>query len=142
MFKKLSIFAVLSIIVCGVLHAAPQRFMAALGTNTVVEFDVDRAFQLVDVTATTNGVAADVTVRRIWVSESYVVYDKVETNLWGTVETNSVVAGPITEEVTNTVYDSTSDTLPTPYVFLTDEVIQADFGSVTNGVIRMVGSDE
>ena len=142
MFKKLSILAVLTVVFCGVLFAAPQRFMAALGTNTVVEFDVDRAFQLVDATATTNGVAVDFTVNRIWVSESYVVYDKVETNLWGTIETNSVVAGPITEEVTNTVYDSTSDTLPTPYVFLTDEVIQVDFDTVTNGVVRIVGSDE
>lgn len=132
----------LSLVLCGVAVSAPQRFMAALGTNSVVEFDVDRAFQLVDATATTNGVAVDFTVNRIWVMESYVVYDKVETNLWGTVETNPIPAGPILEEITNTVYDSTSDTLPTPYIFLKDEVIQTDFNSVTNGVIRLVGSDE
>lgn len=132
----------LSLVLCGVAVSAPQRFMAALGTNSVVEFDVDRAFQLVDATATTNGVAVDFTVNRIWVMESYVIYDKVETNLWGTVETNSITAGPILEEITNTVYDSTSDTLPTPYIFLKDEVIQTDFNSVTNGVIRLVGSDE
>jgi len=142
MIKKLSIFAALSLVFCGAIFAAPERFMAALGTNTVAEFDVEKPFQLVDVTATTNGVAADVIVSRIWVSESYVIYDKVTTNLWGTVETNSTVAGPIREEVTNTVYDSTSDTLPTPYIFLKDEVIQADFGSTTNGVVRMVGSNE
>ena len=132
----------LSLVLCGVAVSAPQRFMAALGTNSVVEFDVDRAFQLVDATATTNGVAVDFTVNRIWVMESYVIYDKVETNFWGTVETNSITAGPILEEITNTVYDSTSDTLPTPYIFLKDEVIQTDFNSVTNGVIRLVGSDE
>jgi len=104
--------------------------------------DCERAFQLVDVTATTNGIACDVTINRIWMSELFVQYELVETNLWGTVETNLVLAGSVLEEITNTVYDSTSDSLPTPYIFLVDEVIQASFGSVTGAVLRIVGSDE
>jgi len=142
MTKTLSILAALAVVFCGALLAAPQRFMAALGTNTVVEFDVDRAFQLVDVTATVDGVETNgVVVSRIWVYDQFVIYDKVVTNFFGTVETNSTPAGPITHEITNEVYDASSDTLPTPYLFLVDEVVQVT-ASVTNAIIRIVGSDE
>lgn len=140
--KKLLVILTVVVSICLGVYSAPQSYRVALGTNSIVEMDVDKAFQLVDVTATTNGVACNVTVKRIWVSELLVQYDKVTTNLWGTVETNATIAGSVTEEVTNTVYDSTSDTLPTPYIFLRDEVIQADFGSVTGAVLRIVGSDE
>jgi hypothetical protein len=142
MIKTLSILAALAVVFCGMLLAGPQRFMAALGTNTVVEFDVDRAFQLVDVTATVDGVATNgVVVSRIWTYSQFVIYDQVVTNLYGTVETNSIKAGPIPYEITNEVYDASSDTLPTPYVFLVDEVVQVT-ASVTNAIIRIVGSDE
>ena len=143
MTKTLSILAVLAVVFCGVtLLAAPQRFMAVLGTNTVVEFDVDQAFQLVDVTATVGGAATtNVVVSRIWVYDQFVIYDKVTTNFFGTVETNSIKAGPITHEITNEVYDASNDTLSTPYVFLVDEVVQVTF-AVTNGIIRIVGSNE
>ena len=141
MIKTLSIFAILVLVSCGALFAGPQRFMAALGTNTVVEFDVKRAFQLADVTATVDGVATNgIVVSRIWVYDQFVIYDKVTTNFYGTVETNSIKAGPITHEITDEVYDASSDTLPTPYTFLVDEVVQVTT-SVTNAIIRIVGPD-
>ncbi len=148
---------ILTLAICGALAtaviAAPQfakfrshsgavaSYLSHSGTNSTieVEWDYDIPFRLAEVTATTNGIATDVTINRIRYYESAVAGTEVVTNFHGLVLTNSVNTYTRTI-LTNEVYDSTSDTLPDNQYFLNRDILQADFGSVTNVTLQVVGT--
>lgn len=120
---------------------AIMAYIANLGTNSVIEYDYTYAVPslLAEVTATTNGVATDVIVSRVWNYSREKVETVVSTNLFGNAETNIYNAGFELVEMTNELYDSTSDTLPTPHYFLQGDVVRITTGSVTGATIRVMG---
>ena len=97
-------------------------------------------YRISDVTATTNSVATAVKLYRIETFEVSYKLQEVTTNFWGTVETNTADYGTKVNYITNEVYDSASDTLPVASWFLPKDILLADFDSVTNVQLRVVGT--
>jgi len=120
---------------------AVASFIANSGTNTSVEvlYEGEIPFRLFEVVATTNGVATDVAVSRIWYLEVQTTETEVSTNMFGTVSTNNIQVWTRSLQ-TNEVYDSTSDTLPVASYFIQTDVFVADFGAVTNVALRVLGT--
>jgi len=118
-----------------------MAYVTGLGTNTTVEFDYTSYVpcRLSEVNATTNGAETAVTVSRIWVYQR-AQYDSTITTNFGLVETNDYFAGYVTQEITNLVYDSSSDTLPVAGYFQYGDVVQVKTGTETGAVVRIIGT--
>lgn len=118
-----------------------MSYVTGLGTNSVVEFDYTSYVpcRLSEVNATTNGTETAVTVSRIWVYQR-AQYDSVVSTNFGQVETNDYFAGYVSQEITNLVYDSSSDTLPVAGYFQYGDVVQVTTGSETGAVVRIIGT--
>ncbi len=120
-----------------------MSYVAGLGTNSIVEFDYASAVpcRLAEVNATTNGIDTAVVVNRIWVYQRARTVTEVTTN-FGYSVTNVYHAGYVTEEVTNQIYDSSTDTLPVAGHFIDGDVVQVSLNSVTGAIIRLTGTAE
>jgi len=118
-----------------------MTYVTGLGTNTTVEFDYDSNVpcRLSEVNATIDGTETNVTVSRIWMYQR-AQYDTTISTNFGIVETNDYFAGYVSEEVTNLLYTSSSDTLPVAGYFQRGDVVQVDTGSATNAIIRLIGT--
>jgi hypothetical protein len=122
---------------------AVVSYVGASGTNTAIEviYDGDIPFRLADVSATVNGAAAGTaTVYRVWQFHRDAYKVVVSTNLFGTVETNSYMQTSEIESITNTVYTSTSDTLPGTAHFISGDKMIVDFNTQTGVVVRILGT--
>jgi hypothetical protein len=122
---------------------AVVSFVGTSGTNTAIEvvYDGDTPFRLADVSATVGGEAVGTTtVYRVWQfhRDSYKVV--VSTNFFGTAETNSYMQTSEIETITNTVYSSTTDTLPGTTHFIAGDKMVLDFGTQTNVIVRILGT--
>jgi hypothetical protein len=117
-----------------------MTYIAGLGTNSVVEFDYtsDVPCRLSEVSAVTNGVEAQVSVNRIWVYHRENWKTEITTN-FGYVVTNKYMAGYIAEEVTNALYNSSTDTLPASSYFQKGDVVQVVVGG-TGAIVRVTGT--
>jgi hypothetical protein len=118
-----------------------MAYIAGLGTNSVAEFDYvsNVPCRLSEVNATVGGTEVDVTVSRIWVYHRENWSEIIITN-FGYAVTNRQMTGYTTEEITNLVYDSTSDTLPVSGYFQMGDVVQISTGSATGAVVRIIGT--
>jgi len=118
-----------------------MAYVTGLGTNTTVEFNYDSYVpcRLSEVNATTNGSETAVTVSRIWMYPR-AQYNAIITTNFGNVVTNDLFAGYVTQEITNTVYDSSSDTLPVAGYFQYGDVVQIKTGSETGAIVRVIGT--
>ena len=149
--------SILALVLCAAiataLHADPQwgyispargdavaSLIAASGTNSSIEvvYSNDVPCRLSEVLATTNGIATDCTVDRMWYLTEQVTSNEVVTNFHGFVLTNSVQTWTRSVQ-TNQIYDSTADTLPDNEYILENDVLKFDFGSVTNVILRALG---
>lgn len=119
-------------------------YQANSGTNSVLNIDyIDGVpFRLHDVIAVTNGVEIPVTVSRVWVNAREVYQIEVTTNFFGKVETNEYWASRDVEQIATEIYDSATDTLPTPEYVLPNDAIQVNFGGVTGVTVRVVGTSQ
>jgi hypothetical protein len=118
-------------------------FVAGSGTNTSIDVSTSNSvpFRLSEITANApDGTATSVTVSRIWAYSRDVSHRIVSTNFFGVTETNDYWKGVETVSVTNVVYDSETNTLPSSAYFLPDEGLRIDFGTVTGVVVRLVGT--
>ena len=122
---------------------AVVSFVGASGTNSAIEvvYDGDIPFRLADVSATVAGEAAGTTtVYRVWQFHRDAYKVVVSTNFFGTIETNSYVQTSEIETITNTVYTSTSGTLPGSMHFMAGDKMVMDFGTQTGAVVRVLGT--
>ena len=119
---------------------AASIFIAGSGTNSVIEFEntTDVPWRLQSVTATTNQVAVNYTIYRVWNYQRQRQTSVVTTNINNVVETNiyySVVSNLQTNQVA-----TQATTYPSPDVWLRGDIMRVDFGSETGVVFRAVGS--
>jgi len=162
--KKTIAFTALAGLLCvSVLAANPEfasftslytgvvtKFIGNSGTNTVLEVVYEPVagaitpFKLSEVTAmvdTGSGATnTPVQVYRVWqytIDQHQVV---VSTNFHGDVITNSWPTTPLVYNQTNLVYDSSADTLPVSAYFTVGDKVLADFDSVTNVILRIIGT--
>ena len=150
--KKYFLLLVLSLCSAALLQAAPglgmgwrsfsgavASFIAGSGTNTQIEVVCNNEipFRLSEVTSSASGTT---TVYRVWqyVRDSELLV--VETNMFGQVVTNAYPQSPEVVVVTNTVYTSSVDTLPTDCYFISGDLIRFDFNSQTGVVLRAMGT--
>jgi len=122
---------------------AVVSYVGASGTNTAIEvvYDGDIPFRLAEVSATVNGAAAGTTtVYRVWQFHRDAYKVVVSTNFFGTVETNSYAQTSEIETITNTVYVSTTGTLPGSAHFVAGDKMVIDFNTQTGAVARVLGT--
>jgi stress-induced morphogen len=114
------------------------------GTNSTLDVSCENVipFRLSEATATTNGVAINFTVHRLWNLTREHYTQRIETNFFGTVITNSDFSGLTSVAQTDLVYTSASDNLDTKRVyFLKNDAMRLTFG-VTGVVARVIGTTE
>ena len=122
---------------------AVVSYVGASGTNTAIEvvYDGDVPFRLADVSATVDGAAVGTTtVYRVWQFHRDAYTVDVATNLFGMVETNSYMQTSEIETITNTIYTSSTDTLPGTAHFIAGDKMVIDFGVQTGAVVRVIGT--
>ena len=118
-------------------------YVVNTGAETSVDIVYDGVvpFRLTDVTATVDGVATNVVIKRVFNYVRDYEITEVITNFYGNLETNVYPSGTVRFPVTNTVYDSTSDTLPVTAYFLSGEKLLAEVDD-TNTIVRIVGTSQ
>ena len=118
---------------------AVASFIAGSGTNTQIEVVCNNEipFRLSEVTSSASGTT---TVYRVWqyVRDSELL--AIETNMFGQVATNAYPQSSEVVVVTNTVYTSGVDTLPTSEYFVAGDLIRFDFNTQTGVVLRVMGT--